>query len=205
MAQAYAFNENTAKARRFFEKVGGFETFGIDLFDTFIIDEKLATDPGTDDTDNPAYRGFVQQRANARKKLATAAKHLPNGEAFDIVVKEAGKVWEIKPWADSAEDQFKDVGIIVRKHAEGRIKELKTLRRLAEDKYQAGDQTVEQIVQMQGILMAGALKMEARISAEAARYEAAYQAAISYVQGLLENGQASGAPLLEDDDDDDDE
>ena len=167
----------------------------------FIIDEGLAVDPGTDDTENPAYRGFVQQRANARKKLSTAAKHLPNGEAFDIVVKDTGKVWEIKRWVDSADDQFRSVGRIVRTHAQNKIKNLKHLRHLAEQKLQDGDPSVAHIVQLQGVLMAGALQMEARISAETARYDAAYQAAEAYATKLIENGDGPiDVPALESDD-----
>lgn len=193
MAIPYAFNENTAAAKRLFDKVGGFDRFTPDLFDTFIIDEGFAADPGTDDTKSPAYRGFVQQRSQTRKKLNTAARNLQNGQAYNITIIQPGKIWELRPWADRAEDAFHDIGSVVRRFSENKVAELKSLRNQAEAKFQAGDASLWQIIQMQGMLTASAMTMQSRIMAETVRYETAYESAKNFAMKLLENGKETVA------------
>jgi hypothetical protein len=197
-----AFNELTAAARRLYDKVGGHTAFSVDVFDAFIIDEKLAADPETADTTDPRYKGFVQQRGVLKGRIDRAAKHLHNGSAYAIQVRDAGKTWELVPFHQHADAQHKDFAALVTKHVDNRFDRLKALERQVREKLMDDyDPTVQAVVRITGLMQAEAIGFTSKVRGEAARYNAAYERAMSTMQQLAQEAHVD--LLIEDQSDED--
>ena len=180
-----AFNELTASARRLFDKVGGHERFSVDTFDSFLIDENLVEDPGTSDTTNPVYKGFVQQRGVMKGRLDRAASALPNGEAFRIAVVEAGSTWQLTPLADAMDDDYERFATKAAKHAENSLKRLSKLeKKMREKLLDDYDPRLQQVMRINGMMQAEAIGFTSQVKGMAVRYDEAYTRANSIITQL---------------------
>lgn len=93
---------------------------GIDEFDCFIIDNGMAKDPKTDDVKSLKYKGFVNQRAAAKRTLNGAGAALKDDNAFMIQVKRAGEEYEVVPFSLGATMSAEGLGDKVRLYTENR-------------------------------------------------------------------------------------
>lgn len=194
------FNELTAASRRLFEKVEGFNEFSVDTFDTFIIDENLAADPETDDSTDPRFKGFVQQRGVLKNKLDRAAKHLPNGTAYRIQVKEAGKSWMLVPLADAMDDDYEKFGDKAAKHVENSMHRLRRMESLMRGKLlDEHDSRLQQVLSVNSMMMTEAIGFTSQVKGLVRRYDAAYSKANEIVTQLAHDVGIDVA-LLETDD-----
>lgn len=123
--------EMQSVARAFVAKFPIGETVGIDQFDMFITDQGLATDPQTDDTKSQAYKGFIQERAAAKRSINTAAGTL-NGESFQVAVKTAGVEYDVLPWSSNARNFSDQMGERIKKFSDNRFGVMKSLHNKAE-------------------------------------------------------------------------
>ena len=108
-------------ARQFIEQFG-FRDISVDKLDTFIVDHGLASDPETDDTTSIEWKGFIQERSNARNLLNRHGRDAD--EPFQIVVQEAGISYAIRPYTDEATDSARDIGRKVARYTKNRVKSI---------------------------------------------------------------------------------
>ena len=196
-----AFNPNVAAARRFFEKVGGFVEFNVDQFDMFIIDEGLATDPETDNTKSPAYKGFIQQRGAQKNAISRAAAQLPNGEAYRIEVIDAGARWRIVPLADAVNDDYKTYAqdsVAKVENAQKRLKSMeKQMRKKLGNDY---DPRLMEVMNINSLMVNESIGFVSGVKGLAARYDEAYRRANKIILNIA---QDAGIELIEDQSDND--
>lgn len=191
-----AFNPNIASARRLFEKVGGFTDFSVDTFDTFIIDEGLATDPETDNTKSPAYKGFVQQRGAQKNAISRAAAQLPNGEAYRIEVVDAGAMWRVVPLADAVNDDYKTYAKDAVSKVENAQKRLKSMERQMRDKLMNdNDPRLMEVMNINSMMVNESIGFVSGVKGLAARYDEAYKRANRIILNLA---QEMGVEMIED-------
>lgn len=164
-------------ARNFFEKFGFTEELSIDKFDMFIIDNKLADDPGTSDTSDPRYKAFVGQRSAARHKLNKGAAYCPEA-AFVIEVVESGVTYRIAPWAEGNIDFAKDIGNRVAKFAEGKRATLKSLAKRADHMLERDPSNAELIeaTHMLSFMAREGLQLQAKVHGLVNQYNVAADA-----------------------------
>jgi hypothetical protein len=181
--------ENIGYARSFIEKFGLGEVT-IDDFDMFIIDQKLAEDPGTSDTKANAYKGFIQQRTAARRLINTAGGWL-NGSSFQVVVPEGGtpeygKVYFIKPWNDDAKSFGTNLGNSVKKYTQNRVKALQALhnKALTLAEHHAEDPEFHETAQMLSFISQHSIELRARIAGLVTQYNVAVDAVEDKVKAL---------------------
>ena len=182
---ASASREETIMLARNFRAKFPMSTVTRDNFDLHIIDEGLAEDPGTDDSTTAAYKGFVQQRGTARKRLNNAASKLSESEAFSVDV-DKGKpdVYQINPWVDSAMEATRDVGNRVEKFSRNRIKDVSKLRDnaklMAIESAEADD-----LFQMLSLVEGYSIVMQRCIVAEVEKFNTAVLAIENKAEALL--------------------
>lgn len=117
--------DKIAAAQRLIDK-HGFGPITIDEFDIFIIDERLAQDPGTTDTNDLAYKGFVIERAAARKAINTAAAKLPAADdLFQVGIEEAGQTYVVEPYGENKKTTAYELNGRVKTFTENKAKGLK--------------------------------------------------------------------------------
>lgn len=173
-----AFNELTAASRRLFDKVGGFTEFPVDAFDAFLIDENLAADPETSDSADPRYKGFVQQRGVLKNKIDRAAKHIPNGEAYTIKVRDPGRTWELVPLHESMDENYRDFADEAAQRVKNSMNRLRLIeKRMREKLLDEHDSRLQQVLSINGMMMAEAIGFTSQVKGLAARYDAAYSKA----------------------------
>ena len=100
-------------------------------FDIYIIDEGFAEDPGTDDTKSNAYRGFVQQRARAKRLLNTWAEMLPPEEAYRIVSVPGGGL-RLVEWNSAAWGEVTSFANRIESIANARVSRVKKICKVAD-------------------------------------------------------------------------
>ena len=122
-------NTNTPVARAMLSVFGMNKPFTIDRFDIFCIDQNLLADPGTSDTKDHTYKGFVQRRSAVRRLINTAAAGL-NGSSFQIVIdKEDRTKYVLAPWGANTSDRGLALGDVVKNFTKNRYEELQSLQR----------------------------------------------------------------------------
>ncbi|MCU0295937.1 MAG: hypothetical protein MUD05_07775 [Candidatus Nanopelagicales bacterium] len=175
----------------------GFASITIDQFDSFIIDHGLATDPGTTDKKDQRYKGFVQQRSNARNRLNNAGVVLETG--FVIDVRDAGKLYSVRHWADSSTDVVKDVANRIKTFTEGRMREFAVLSQRAEalHKENPGDVAIQEVHQLASMVKVNAITLQARVEGMVTQYNSAVRGAEKYINNLLEAYDKADAKALE--------
>jgi hypothetical protein len=181
--------ENIGYARAFIEKFGLGEVT-VDEFDMFIIDQKLADDPGTSNPKDNAHKGFVQQRTAARRLINTAGGWL-NGSSFQVVVPEGGtpeygKVYFIKPWNDDAKSFGANLGNTVKKYTQNRVKALQSLhnKALALAEHHEDDAEFHETAQMLSFISQHSIELRARIAGLVTQYNVAVEAVEDKVKAL---------------------
>lgn len=188
--------ENLAVARRFFEKFGLLDSLPIDKFDMFIIDEKLAADPETDDTKSPVYKGFVSERNAAKRMLNTAGAHL-NGQAFMIDVVEAGKTYTIKSWHDGTRTAAADIGNKVKDFTNNKMDHLHGQARKVQ-KMLALDPTnveIKETLQMLTFMSVQGIELNSRVAGLVQTYNTAANAVEDRIAALTK--EFEDAPAIE--------
>lgn len=180
-----AFNELTAASRRFFDKVGGFTEFSVDAFDAFMIEEGLVSDPETDDSSDPRYKGFVQQRGVIKNKIDRAAKHIPNGEAYAIKVKNPGVTWELIPLHTSMDEQYRDFAADAAARVKNSMNRLRLVEKAMREKLlDEHDYRLQQVLSINSLMTTEAIGFTSQVKGLAARYDAAYSKAQELVAQL---------------------
>jgi hypothetical protein len=177
--------ENIQYARAFINKFGMGE-LSVDNFDMFIIDQKLADDPGTSNPKDNAYRGFVQQRTAARRLINTAATFL-NGESYQIIVEDAGEKYVVTPWASNAREITREVANKIQIYVDNRMGAMKALQSKTEQLRLAhSDDTdlAETLVMMSHMRMHG-IEMQARIKGLVTQYNVAFDAVSDQAKKLI--------------------
>jgi hypothetical protein len=181
--------DNIGYARAFIEKFG-LGAVSIDEFDVFIIDQKMADDPGTSDTKTNAYKGFVQQRTAARRILNNAGAYL-NGDSFQIAVPKPstdfyGKAYLVTPWNDDAKGFGKNLGNSVQKYTQNRVKALQALHRkaLALSTHHDDDPAFRETAQMLAFIGQHSIELRARIAGLVTQYNVAVDAVEDKVKAL---------------------
>ena len=112
---------NIVVARKFFEKFG-MQAIAIDDFDMFIIDNKMAKDPGTSDTTSLSWGGFVQERGQAKNRLNEGGRYLD--QPFFIVITTPGVTYTIAPWNESTRAKAAGLGDSVHNFAQNRVNDV---------------------------------------------------------------------------------
>jgi hypothetical protein len=183
--------ENIQYARAFINKFGVGEV-SVDDFDMFIIDQKLADDPGTSDTKANAYKGFIQQRTAARRLINTAATFL-NGDSYQIVVEDAGTTYSVTPWASNAREVTRDVANKIQIYVNNRMSAMKALQskteqlRLTHDK----DTDLAETLAMMSHMRMHGIEMQARIKGLVTQYNVAFDAVTEQAKNLIASYEAS--------------
>lgn len=77
----------------------------IDKFDDFIIQQGMADDPETSETNDPRHRAFIQNRATCRNRLNAGARALQ--VPFSIGVDTPGKTYELREYSQGAVEDAK--------------------------------------------------------------------------------------------------
>ena len=108
--------ETQAIARRFFDRFGLTDELKVADFDLFIIDTGLATDPETDDTSDPRYMKFVQERTHARNRINSGGRWM-NGNCFSVEIEQPGIMYSVKKWTDSSVEHAKEIYDRVKEYA----------------------------------------------------------------------------------------
>ena len=107
--------EVISTATNFFRRFG-FGPMSIEKFDIWIIDNKLAEDPGTDNPKHAHYKAFVTDRAKA-KTLINRGGVFCDDAAFMVDVIRPGIEYEVKPWAERSIEQATEMGEAVAQEA----------------------------------------------------------------------------------------
>ena len=146
-----------------------------DSFDLWIIDNGMAQDPGTDDTRELAYKGFVQQRTYARAALNRWAKMLPEPDSFAVETdKERPELYFINTWSDNAFALAADIGNRVEKFSRNKVRHVRSMHQLAVDKH-LDEQDTTELIQMISLLEGHGLVMQRQIKAEVAKFNRAVE------------------------------
>jgi hypothetical protein len=164
------------RAKRLFEKFG-FDQISIEAFDLFIIDQGLAKDPGTSDTTDIGYRGFVQQRNQVKGKLNRAAARLfDNPFAIEVIV--AGETYQIRRWHESSTQVATDLGNRVKKFTENRFSQLQILQKQVDKRFfeHPEDQELAQTSALFGIMKQEGIQVLAKVKGLAYQYNVAADA-----------------------------
>lgn len=179
---------NLAHARAFIERFGfGDGHVTIDQFDTWIIDRGLATDPGTSDVKDNAYKGFVQQRGSARKLLNTAGAWI-NGQSFQIVVSnERGGNYSVKPWATDCREFARNITNQIKTYTNSRVGNLKSMRSKAEGliAVYGEDDDLHDAISLLGEMTSQGVIMEAKIAGLLKQYDTAYDAVSARLEAAM--------------------
>jgi hypothetical protein len=179
---------NVAHARAFIEKFGfGEKHVPVDQFDMFIIDRGLATDPGTSNVKENAYKGFIQQRSAARRLLNVAGAWI-NGSSFQISVNGRNDGYSVLKWASDAQDFTKNVTSQVSTYIETRIMNLKALRNKAEGLIEAygEDEDVHNAIVLLSSMSGHGLVMQAKIAGLLKQYDTAYTLVTSEMEKAIQ-------------------
>lgn len=165
----------TAIARAFADKFCGRTEITRDEFDMFIIDKKLADDPGTDDSTTLEHKGFVQARNNARRSINNWSRNLPVEEHFAVEIsRQKPDTMNIVRWEDHAKATALDIGNRVEMFSKNKLSDVKKLRRvLLEKTGEASDDRLDEIYQMIGMVEAHGVKMHRQVAAEVNRFNVA--------------------------------
>ena len=128
-------------ARRFIKRFP-FGELTVEQLDIWIIDQRLAEDPETDDTRSPRYREFRDARNKVRNMLNRHGGDCDDGQRFHIKVQVNGKLYEIIPYLVAELDRARDFGPeVARLMSSKSIKLIKAERKLAERAmYEGADQ-----------------------------------------------------------------
>jgi hypothetical protein len=120
----------------------GYE-ISLEHFDLWIIDQKFAQDPEccpVTDPESIQWKGFVQQRNQAKNLLNRCAKLLP--EHFSYVIKPGASgddKYYIVPWQTDAKREAKDVRARVATFTKNKVDSIDSLRLIAEKKVGRGE------------------------------------------------------------------
>jgi len=174
-------------ARAFLAHFSGCNLISRDNFDLWIIDNKMAEDPGTDDTRSAAHKGFVQQRSNARRSLNNWGKRLPEEEAFNISVVD-GERYRITTWESSAEEFSKSIGNRVKRYSDNKVREVSKIRRVVDDKIKLGanNDEIDKLYHAIGLIEGHAKHMARRIDVEIVRFNTAIEFVNKTAEAMLE-------------------
>ena len=188
-------------AIRFIDRFG-FRDIKIDEFDTFIIDEKLATDPETSDPKDIRYRQFVTERSAAKRKLNAAGPYL-NGQSYQVIVETPGLTYTVTPWISNSKDIASNMGRRVRKFTDSRFGELRKLHNKAESVLGALDASEPSTAAyrkelLEGVAMLGfmrqqAIELQSRVKGLVTQYNTAADAVEEHVKQLTSHFESAGA------------
>jgi hypothetical protein len=176
--------EGTAK--RLFEKFG-FNEISIEQFDIFIIDHGLADDPQTNEPSDIAYKGFIQQRGQAKGKLNRAAARLfDNPYTIEVVI--SGETYQLRRWHESSSHIATDLGNRVRKFTENRFSQLQLLQTKVDKRFieHPEDHDLAQTSALFGIMRQEGVQVLAKVKALAYQYNVAADAVEDQALQMLE-------------------
>ena len=190
-------HESIALAKLFIEQ-RGHGPISIDDFDTFIIDNKMAKDPETDDVKDPAYKGFVQERSAAKRTLNAAAAKL-NEDAFVINVRKAGEQYEVVSWSMGADESLGGAGAVVRRHADNKVASLKTMKNSAERLMRENPHVGEftEAYQALAVIESEANMLSARVEALTLHFDRGVDAARAFAKGRMAEAADNNVVTLE--------
>ena len=190
--------DGTRKLSQDFIDKFGFGALTIDKFDTFIIDTKMAADPGTSDQNSCEHKNFVTERAAAKRKLNAAAPYL-NGNSFQVIVAKAGIEYTVVPWVSNSKDIASAMGNRVRTFTDGRFSELRKLHNKAEallDTIPADHDyhmELKEGVKMLGMMRTQAIELQSRVKGLVVQYNTAADAVEEHVRQLTADFESAGA------------
>lgn len=179
--------ETLSAARVFFEKFGYREILTVDEFDVFIIDNKLAGDPGTSDTKDARYRNFVAERTSARNKLNKGGAYCQDG-AFMINVVEPGKQYSVTRWEETSVDIAKDIGNQVADYAKGRREKMKHMARVADKMLERDPENADllEVSHMLSFMAREGLQLQAKVRGLVNQYNVATDAVEQQFKALTD-------------------
>lgn len=180
-------SQETLALASIFIKKFPYGAISIDDFDTFIITNGMATDPETDDTKSTVYRGFIKERASAKRTLNSAASNLPDS-AFMIRVKKPGELYEICRWSDGADEELGSVGNVIKRYTINKTAGLSTLRATAQRLMVSDptDTSYQEAYQVLALVESEGKMLSARVNAMTSHYEVGVDAARAYAQQRLQ-------------------
>jgi hypothetical protein len=155
-------------------------------FDNWIIDNGMATDPGTSDTKSLARKGFIQERTQARMKLNNGAKLLPEGESFAITINPKKRdEYTIETWGDSAIAFSNRIGNDIEHYTQSKSKKISAMSRLVKGKDIDGQDTGDLILMLAQLDGYGIL-LHKKILAEVNKYNKAIAMVEATAKPLLD-------------------
>lgn len=138
-------------ARQFISKFG-YGDVTADRFDMWVIDNRLARDPGTDDPKDPMYRLFREERTRARGLLNRHGPDCDEGHRFQIKTLVSGKMYRIEPFTVSVLDNAAEFGDHVSKMVASRSKRIAAHERKLQKLMLLGDSDQSELKQAQEVL-----------------------------------------------------
>lgn len=200
LRNAIVIDGRLKKAEKFFTKFG-YGILTIEQFDMFIIDNKWAKDPKTDDKADPRHKVFVTERARQKRALDAAGPFLTDNP-FQIAVKTKGAEWEIEEWNTNAREIARDVGNRVSNFANARLNQLRKLSTRASEMKALTKEGPEKDALAETIIMIAfmadkSIELQTNVEAQCKRFNKAADAVEAQVKGLLEKATTDAEDLKE--------
>lgn len=173
--------------RRFIKKFG-FKNITVEQFDIFIIDNRLTINPDSDDSTDPTYKQFKEERTRARGILNRAGAEMDEGRRYQITVMVPGQMYSVVPYGLAVVDKAANFGSQIQRIVAGKRRQIAETERKVEKILSYGIEDSNEMAEVKKVLALCSTQTEVfsdTMKAESHKFEKGIKGAFKLIDKLL--------------------